>query len=62
MERGGATHAPADYDCPFCALVRGEDLPAPRTTQPEIVLRKAKTKGRKKKAAPPAPPAAAVAA
>jgi fructose-specific component phosphotransferase system IIB-like protein len=29
--------------------------------QPEIVLSKAKTKGRKKKAAPPAPPAAAVA-
>src|SRR3990170_4266156 len=30
--------------------------------QPELVLRKAKTKGRKKKASPPAPPAAAVAA
>jgi ATP-dependent Clp protease ATP-binding subunit ClpC len=30
--------------------------------QPEIVLSKAKAKGRKKKAAPPAPPAAAVAA
>ncbi|MEX1248998.1 MAG: hypothetical protein WEA61_11005, partial [Anaerolineales bacterium] len=30
--------------------------------QPEIVLRKGKAKGRKKKAAPPAPPAATVAA
>jgi ATP-dependent Clp protease ATP-binding subunit ClpC len=30
--------------------------------QPELVLRKAKTKGRKKKATPPAPPAPAVAA
>ena len=30
--------------------------------QPELVLRKAKTKGRKKKTSPPAPPAAAVAA
>ena len=33
------THAPLDYGCPFCALVRGEDLPSPRTTQAEIVLR-----------------------
>jgi len=30
--------------------------------QPDLVLRKAKAKGRKKKAAPPASPAAAVAA
>jgi histidine triad (HIT) family protein len=31
-------HAPPDYSCPFCALIRGEDLPSPRTTQAEIVL------------------------
>lgn len=33
------THAPPDYACPFCALVRGEDLRPPYTTQAEVVLR-----------------------
>lgn len=33
------THEPLHYECPFCALVRGDDLPAPRTTRAEVVLR-----------------------
>jgi histidine triad (HIT) family protein len=33
------THAPPDYDCPFCRVVRGEDLAGPYTRQSDIVLR-----------------------
>ncbi len=32
------THAPAGYDCPFCAVVRGEDS-SPWTTQADVVVR-----------------------
>lgn len=33
------SHAPADYDCPFCRVVRGEDLAGNYTRQTDIVLR-----------------------
>jgi histidine triad (HIT) family protein len=32
------SHAPADYDCPFCAVVRGADNP-PWTRQADVVHR-----------------------
>jgi histidine triad (HIT) family protein len=31
-------HAPNDYDCPFCAVVRGDDRRPPGTQQCDIVL------------------------
>ncbi|MBD0330223.1 MAG: HIT family protein [Thermoleophilia bacterium] len=34
-------HAPPGYDCPFCAVVRGED--APWTVQADVVWRNAET-------------------
>lgn len=34
------THAPADYDCPFCAVNRGGDPGPFGTTQDDIVYRK----------------------
>lgn len=33
------THAPPDYDCPFCRVVRGEDLAGHYTRQSDVVLR-----------------------
>jgi histidine triad (HIT) family protein len=33
------THAPADYDCPFCKLLRGEELTGFYTRQSDVVLR-----------------------
>ena len=36
------THAPDGYDCPFCAMVRGEDN-EPWCTQADVVHRDAKT-------------------
>jgi histidine triad (HIT) family protein len=36
-------HAPADYDCPFCAIVRGESRESPGTQQDDVVLRTATT-------------------
>ncbi len=35
-------HAPAVYDCPFCAVVRGEDR-LPWTVQEDVVLRALRT-------------------
>jgi histidine triad (HIT) family protein len=32
-------HAPADYDCPFCAVVRGEERAPPGTQQADVVFR-----------------------
>lgn len=34
------THAPADYRCPFCALLRGEDLGPLDSTPDDIVFRR----------------------
>jgi histidine triad (HIT) family protein len=36
-------HAPEGYDCPFCAVVRGEDRPPPGTQQSDIVHRSRST-------------------
>ena len=33
------SHAPADYKCPFCAIVRGEERPDVATKQTDVVLR-----------------------
>jgi len=33
------THAPADYQCPFCAVASGEDGPYPFTRQSDVVYR-----------------------
>jgi len=35
-------HAPAAYDCPFCAIVRGDDR-LPWTVQEDVVLRALRT-------------------
>ena len=32
-------HAPSGYDCPFCAVVRGEDQPPPWTVRSDVVYR-----------------------
>ena len=32
-------HAPEGYDCPFCAVIRGEDRNPPGTQQSDVVLR-----------------------
>jgi histidine triad (HIT) family protein len=32
-------HAPADHDCPFCAIVRGESRASTGTQQDDVVLR-----------------------
>jgi histidine triad (HIT) family protein len=32
-------HAPEGYDCPFCAIVRGDDREPPWTQQDDVVLR-----------------------
>ncbi len=32
-------HAPADYDCPLCIMVRGEDQPDPWTKQSDVFYR-----------------------
>jgi histidine triad (HIT) family protein len=36
-------HAPDDYDCPFCAVVRGESRKPPGTQQHDVVLRTSST-------------------
>jgi histidine triad (HIT) family protein len=33
------SHQPADYDCPFCRVVRGEEHETLKTRQSDIVLR-----------------------
>jgi len=35
----GWSHAPPGYDCPFCAIVRGQDRPSPWTLQTDVVWR-----------------------
>jgi histidine triad (HIT) family protein len=32
-------HAPKGYECPFCAVVRGESRPTPGTQQDDVVVR-----------------------
>lgn len=32
-------HAPKEYDCPFCRVVKGHDLEAPYTKQSDVVYR-----------------------
>ena len=33
------THAPQDYDCPFCTIVAGGNNPPPYTQQSDVVFR-----------------------
>ena len=33
------SHAPTGYECPFCAIVRREELPAPWTVDSDVVHR-----------------------
>lgn len=33
------THAPADYDCPFCEVIAGTDNPYPFTQQSDVICR-----------------------
>lgn len=33
------THAPANYVCPFCTVIKGGDNPPPYTTQQDVIYR-----------------------